>query len=258
MRIPGGIIRADGQVEQIVVLRPIDGRLEFALCEAVSRASNVEAASDALIETICDMPLPHGARGLNSADRRFLLAQLAAKLGTAMVWQSVKCDTCGDVFEVPIDLSSLPFKQAAGGYPFASATIGGREHRFRIPTELDFDVLPSGDVREAVVALVRGCAVDPLPEWLSDDDLSEIDASLQDASPEIAETAQTACPSCGASAEACIEILARATTAVADPLEEIHRIASAYHWQEAAILDMPRDRRRAYLALIDRDAGMMR
>ena len=37
---------------------------------------------------------------------------------------------------------------------------------------------------------------------------------------------------------------------------DIHRIASVYHWSEAEILSLPRQRRRRYLDLIDRARGM--
>jgi hypothetical protein len=37
-------------------------------------------------------------------------------------------------------------------------------------------------------------------------------------------------------------------------LDEVHMIARAYHWSEAEILSLPRDRRLAYLARIERDA----
>ena len=38
----------------------------------------------------------------------------------------------------------------------------------------------------------------------------------------------------------------------------IHAMAMAYHWSEAEILSLPRERRHAYLALIDTETGTMR
>lgn len=37
-------------------------------------------------------------------------------------------------------------------------------------------------------------------------------------------------------------------------LDEVHMIAQSYHWSESEILSLPRDRRLAYLARIERDA----
>jgi hypothetical protein len=36
-------------------------------------------------------------------------------------------------------------------------------------------------------------------------------------------------------------------------LEDVHRLATRYHWSEEAILRLPLRRRGAYLRLIDRD-----
>jgi hypothetical protein len=66
--------------------------------------------------------------------------------------------------------------------------------------------------------------------------------------PEVAEEATAACPECDA--ENRIEIDPYLTLIAASPTiyEEVHLIASTYHWSEAAVLALPRDRRKRYLA----------
>jgi hypothetical protein len=64
----------------------------------------------------------------------------------------------------------------------------------------------------------------------------------------------TACPACGAAISAPFDIAAFLDAEVqaqaARVLDEVHLIASTYHWAEDAILTLPVERRQAYLARI--------
>jgi hypothetical protein len=92
-----------------------------------------------------------------------------------------------------------------------------------------------------------------LPEtWLS-----SITAALQDADPLTALSLDVACPFCARSLAVEVDLEALLLAALARRqrmvLEEVHRLASAYHWHEAAIVSMPAWRRRRYLARIQAD-----
>ena len=94
---------------------------------------------------------------------------------------------------------------------------------------------------------------DGMPEsWLS-----SITDALQDADPLTALSLDVACPFCARSLAVEVDLEALLLAAFArrqrTVLEEVHRLASAYHWNEAEIVAMPAWRRRRYLARIQVD-----
>lgn len=68
----------------------------------------------------------------------------------------------------------------------------------------------------------------------------------------------TRCTDCGSAIVSPFDVQAFVGAELADGarhlLDEVHRIASTYHWSEQDILALPRSRRMAYLDRIDRDA----
>jgi hypothetical protein len=68
--------------------------------------------------------------------------------------------------------------------------------------------------------------------------------------PEISRPVAGACPGCGARVRAGLHlpslVMAELRHAAAGLHEEVHVLASAYHWEEAAILALPRKRRQGY------------
>ena len=89
--------------------------------------------------------------------------------------------------------------------------------------------------------------------------LDALAAALEAADPLAALTVAVTCPSCDAALDVTLDLeplLLGALRAVArETLEDVHRMARAYHWSEAEIVSMPRDRRRAYLSRLQREGS---
>jgi hypothetical protein len=89
------------------------------------------------------------------------------------------------------------------------------------------------------------------PDWLE-----PIDAALEQADPLTTLEIESTCPQCGTAVTIPLDLEARclALLAAEKPrlLDEIHALATAYHWTEAEIMAIPPARRRQYLARVDR------
>jgi hypothetical protein len=75
--------------------------------------------------------------------------------------------------------------------------------------------------------------------------------------PPVGGTVTVRCPACGGTAQPWFDpvsyALAELRDAAAGLYEEVHLLASAFHWPEEAILALPRSRRAKYAVLIRRD-----
>jgi hypothetical protein len=89
----------------------------------------------------------------------------------------------------------------------------------------------------------------------SDADLVRIDQALEDVSPEAVTETTMVCPSCGEPTRAQLDVTAMPLSSADLLYQEVHRIASTYHWSEREILSLTRQRRQRYLALIARQHG---
>ena len=90
----------------------------------------------------------------------------------------------------------------------------------------------------------------------SDADLELIDGALERASPDIADSVDSVCPTCSAEIAAKIDPLDFAFPKFGGVITEIHLLAQAYHWNEDVILALPIHRRRAYVDLIRESMGV--
>jgi hypothetical protein len=264
--LPGGLWD-QGEWRREFAFRPLTGAVELRLAEAVDAGSLPERVTAALAATLQHAggrePLPEIVSGLCVADRQYLMRQLAARLGKGRGWLAVRCKRCGELFDFALDHAALPAKEAGAGYPFAQVETSLGTCRFRVPTGADQEAI-AGIENEAgaLRTLVSRCVVEPAAPDGADGprftaaDLERIDAALEKVAPEVALAVQAVCPACGAGHAVEVDPYVALAAAPADALfQEIHTLASAYHWSEAGILSLPAHRRRRYLELIDRAAG---
>lgn len=126
--------------------------------------------------------------------------------------------------------------------------------RFRLP--LASDRMAVAGKRDADRLLMGRC-VDPpeLPPRL----LARVGRVLGLLAPSLADVVQGACAECGATVSVYFDpqefALRELTRESAYVYDEIHLLASRYHWTEAEIMAMPRARRMQYAAKIERDEG---
>ncbi len=271
MPLPGGLW-GQGARRRDYAFKPVTGAVELALAESAGAGGSLQARVTAALVTCLEHvgglpPAPEVVAELCVADRQYLMQRLAGLLGHGESWFTVTCGVCGACFDFAVDHAGLPAKEASEGYPFAVAETSLGSCRFRVPTGADQEVVAAvAEESAALRVLVGRClmASDNRDEAMveaekfSPADLARIDAALEAVSPEAATAAHAACHACGAVQVIELDPYAALSMTPADSLfQEIHLLASSYHWSEAEILSLPRARRRRYLELIDRSRGLV-
>ena len=254
----------EGALARDFSFRPVDGRLELAIAESARMgllpAARVTLTLAMALERVAGGPADQErVRALCVGDRQYLVRQLAAALGRDRLWLTRECDACGHRLDIPIVQSQMPVKPAGAGFPVRTIRLQRGEIRLRAPTGADqerISPLPEADALRAWIDAL----VEPDPGTTLDLDAGEmrqVEAWIEELSPEVSLEAQAACPACGVPVRLEVDPYLCLETGADPLLREIHILAMAYHWSEDAILDMPRERRHHYLKLIDKSRGMM-
>lgn len=167
----------------------------------------------------------HQVQGLTLGAGDRLLLGLHRELTGRDVSVAAPCPACGVLGEVDLGPATLPPPSVVEG-------------PVRPPTYADLTGLPPGEAGSA--ELVRRCTVAP-DAGVTPADLAEVDDSLS--GPLV-----FACPECGAAVECPVDIQPLALRGLVDLLrryeQEVHLLASAYHWDLATIEALPDGRRR--------------
>lgn len=270
-------LRRDGTSQRTAVMRPITGLAEAALADLPSHASLAARVTAVLAETTARIgpraPTPDDLRALTVGDReRLAAAALEATFGPALD-AVVRCDTCGAVMDLGLDLRELvPAPEAAGPdgerpcefeLPLDDEA-GGGQVRFRLPGGADLEsVAPLAKVDGAraadalvdrcVVAVRSGAGRDLTPADLGADARRALEGAFARLDPDSDLRLSIACPECGAQVSAQLDLggfLVALLGDAADVFADVYRIARAYRWSEADILALPLPRRRRYLAVL--------
>ena len=184
-----------------------------------------------------------------------LLAVTIATRGDRWVL-TAHCGTpdCGAPMDLPLSL--VGFSREADPTDITCTLPDGRSLDVAVPTGKDqLAWLASGDagpgaIVDRLVTLPPDVA-DIAPDWLD-----AIEAALEQADPLTTLEIETACPECGAETSVPLDLEARCLALLAAErprlLDDIHALATTYHWSEGEIMAIPPDRRQQYLARIDR------
>jgi hypothetical protein len=245
--------------------RALDGELELALAECGDAGESTPRQVSRVLATALE--LLGGERAsleaveeLCIADRQFLMQQLDRLLGNEETWLTTRCFQCEEPFDFPLRWSALPVKEAGAGFPRGTVETGQGRVEVRVPNGADQTALVDlAREPEAERALLARCLlagethVDPAR--LTREELARIEQELERLSPAVVTRVQAGCPACGLPQE--VEVnpyrcLSRASAV----MEEVHVLASAYHWSEREILALPLRRRRKYLRLVERDGHL--
>ncbi len=261
MQLPGGLVE-DGARRRDWAFRPLSGALELALAEAGENAASTPQAVTRALSLALDQlagaaASPARVAGLCVADRQFLMRELERHLGHAGGWFQADCGQCGARFDFHLDYADLPVQDAADGYPQAQVDIDGRPLRFRLPTGADQEILAGLPPAQAGTWLLRQLASEP--EALGGLDPAQtaaVDAALEAMAPAIVLGVQAACPACGRANDVELDPYRALARRSDELLHEVHHLAAHYHWSEAEILGLPRQRRQRYLQMIDRARGL--
>ncbi|MEQ8967311.1 MAG: hypothetical protein RID91_15970 [Azospirillaceae bacterium] len=227
------------------------GRTPLARAVLLAAAATGDAAP-------WDLPLPRRDRAILDLRRRLFGNRLPVDCA---------CPACGARLETALDLSALD--EATGGdvasdEEEATVTVASDVGnaagpiRLRLPTSADlFAALAGPGPAEAARArLVARLAAPAGDGALSDAMLPACARALAEADPLIDPEIGFACPDCGADGRAPLDlpalVWAEIDNAARHLMHDIHDLARAYHWGEAAILALSPARRAAYLGMVRR------
>lgn len=244
-------------------LRPMTGAVELAIADALeqagSRPAQIAAGLTAALDRLNGAPAePDAVERLACGAQDALLLRCAASLWPGPVWLQADCARCGSRYDLHLRLEDVPVTPPGPGFPTVTIETSLGPRSFDVPNGRHAEqvaALPAMDVaslrRRALAVLGIGAEAEADAARFSDADLARIDAALEAAAPEAADEISALCPNCGGPTTAAFDPLDWALPSAASLLREIHLLASAYHWSEREILDLPRFRRARYLALIE-------
>jgi len=273
MPLPGGLWY-NNQCYRDFGFRPLTGAIELAVSEA-SRCTSIRPE---VVTELLQASLGHiGGLALDTAlidtlsvgDRHFLITRLFGWLGKDEAWLTVECESCNAQFDFPMRFSSLPVKPGGPSYPFCHTILEEGTFKWRVPNGGDQKALASPPANvDATRLLLQHCLI----EWntaagdvsadrvvanLTDQEITQVEAALEEQAPEVASMAQATCPECTQINTIHIDPLLYLSLPAQGISIDVHRIASVYHWSETEILSLSSERRQRYLALIDQEQGML-
>ena len=227
-----------------------------ALLSAWERGAAGTPAQRALLLLAAAQPqaAPEALARLSIGHRDACLLALRESLFGGHVDGLSHCPRCGEAIQIDFDIGDIRMPHGEGGVPF-DVEDDGRVLRVRLPDSNDLlDLDGARDPAAARRQLLSCCLLDGLPDALPDAALQAIDERLAALDAQAEVLLEIGCPGCGHVAHAPFEIeaymWAELDTWARERLRQVHLIAHAYGWPEAAILSMSDARRRAYLALL--------
>jgi hypothetical protein len=163
----------------------------------------------------------------------------------------IDCPSCGAPVEATFE---TPSSSAEAATEPRTVVIDGRTIEYRLPDTTDLAAIAgSGDVRTARARLAARCVTDAAAV-LPENAITALAEAMAAADPDGELTMAAGCPECAHQWEAPFDPAAylwRELDAAAMRLfRDVDALAAAYGWSEQEILDLPRARRRAYLALV--------
>lgn len=273
-----------GVVHREVELAPLSGREEELLA---SRSGQTNAALVTSLLCRCVRRIGDAspitatiARNLLVADRQYLILRLRAATFGDQIAGTIVCPwpDCRKRVDIDFSLADLAVQELSAQGPAHTLRLSpeaalhddaGNVHQdviFRLPTGADQEIVApfilQGDER-AIMALLGRCILSignldgsgaELVGRLSPQARSEIERRMENIAPRIELTMEGICPRCR-----------RQFALPFDPQDfffgelrtrrdllyrEVHYLAFHYHWSEREIMDMPRNKRRAYIEIL--------
>ncbi len=226
-----------------LTVRGLNGWIEQRLdpadpSAAVRLAENLATDETGTTATLGDWPV--------AAFDRLLLEIYVALYGTHAECRAL-CRSCGEGFEFDLHPRDIAAGQDADAETVPAPDAGGwwrLRDGFEVRAPRMSDVA-NGDRQALVRAVTRGDAVDT----------EEAEAFLERAAPVLDLDISAMCPNCDADQQVRFSLADYLVAALANErpflIRETHLLASQYGWPHREILDLSRDDRRAYAALIE-------
>lgn len=199
------------------------------------------------------------ARRLLVGDRDYLILALRRMTLGDGFQGVVACPRCAAKIDISFDAADVPVESRP--QTVASHTLpleageSPRTIRFRLPTGADQEaVLGLEPMATAVDALLERCIVEDGGTTLATDEREAVVEAMDRLAPQVDVELDLTCPECEHAFMLPFDVTAfflhEMAINGAQLLRETHALALAYHWSEADILSLDRERRRAYLGLL--------
>lgn len=263
--LPGGVSRGE-DVPTAAAVRSLCGHDEEWLVTGGASLPGAERTTALLARTVQRLGTEQASadtvRALTVGDREALLWGVRRATAGPRVDLVVTCGGCTEKLDTGLDLDQ--WARAVAGGPVAvgdGTTVAGHDVLLRPATGADQEAVVAvpGTVEERTLALLHRVveAVDGEPP--DDAALGALAPALGEvlaATDPAAETRiDVACPSCDTTTTTVVDagqvLVEEAVAGARWLVEEVHVLASYYHWSEDAILSLPTARRRRYLELVD-------
>ena len=228
-------------------LRALSGREELLLREAWSfdRALAVDLLKRVVVE---------GVEVLSATVYEFELMLLALRRGVFgdRIVAAARCNTCGEQVDIEFgatdylkDRSPRRSRDVSGGQQNGWFRLKDTDIEFRIPTISD--QIAAVSTADAAGALAELCVKPSGAARLAA-------RAMEGMAPPVSAPIEGKCPHCGDSIRLMFDVpvfvLRELATQAALVYEDVHLLASRYHWSEERILDLPQDRRREYAEMV--------
>ncbi len=280
--LPGGLV--DGLVvHREAVLGPLSGREEELLAArpGVSSAARVTEVLARCVRRIGPVEATADVvRRLLVADRQLLLMTLRATTFGDRVEGTLACPWphCGARMDLDFSLADVPvvpWREPAATYRIeldeedAPEDDAGRRHRtltFRLPNGEDQEALEdllADDPARALTGLLARCLLGTETGWDDTADLAArlsprarlaVEREMEARAPRLDLDLDVTCPECGRASTVPFDVqdffFGELSTSRDLLYRQVHYLAYHYHWSEREILEMPRDKRRAYIEVL--------
>jgi len=255
--LPGGLVQQDQGLNRACV-RPLSGREEDWLARHAGTPSAVLVTwlLNACLLSLDGQPVDSDlVRQLLVADRDYLILQLRRLTLGDQVQAVVQCPVCTNPMDVSFLASEVPVTfrpQTTASY---ALELTDRTVRFRLPTGGDQEAMLGGRAEDAADGLLQRCLLEVDGQPLSSEEREAVIAAMERLAPQIDLELDVTCPECSRHFLAPFDTTAFFFQEMGlkqdQLLHEVHALAFYYHWSEAEILGLERDRRRAYLRLLN-------
>jgi hypothetical protein len=265
--LPGGWLLGDtpanGDRCAAVVMRPLTGREEEWLANNRGAPSAIAATQilDACVLCGDDGSRPRDmARRMLVGDRDYLMLQLRRLMLGDKILAIMVCRACGAKMDVQVDASEISVegptpRDMAGEVELPARDAAcGRTIRFRLPTGGDQEAVVGRPIDAAADEILARCLLDSDAPALTTEEKTAVIDAIEAQAPRVEVEFDLQCPECAASFVSPFDpttfFLDEMRISAAQLTREVHTLAFYYHWSEADILSLTRDRRRSYLALL--------
>jgi hypothetical protein len=233
-------------------LRGLRGEDEAGVADATTASAIDLLRRLAVPEPSGDATGAIDAAELTTADRDRALAVVYRRAFGGRVTSTVRCTRCEARFDLEFGLASLEadIDQQADGTAGQGTVVVPDGRRYRLPNGGD-EMAVAEQGGRAADALLKRCALDGVRP--GDNDV--VPGLLQAAAPLLDTSLAARCPECEIEQTIRFDIqsylLASILGEASRLVHEVHAIAATYGWSRAEILALPRDTRRAHVALIE-------